>query len=84
MKSKIKILAACVLAMGLATSAFADETQDVVVGPGSGPVKGTKFGNCVVTKWMSKDDVCGTPRPPTKEVVVTPPAPAPALATWAQ
>ena len=73
MHSKIKALA-CVIAMGFATAAVAEEAQDVVVGPGAGPVKGSKFGNCVVTKWSAKDDVCGAPKP-AKVVEVVRPAP---------
>jgi OOP family OmpA-OmpF porin len=73
MQFNMRTLAACVIAVGFATAAFADQPQDVVVGPGNVPVKGTKFGNCVLTKWNAKDDVCA-PAAPRAEV---PPPPAP-------
>ncbi len=78
MQSKIRTLAACVIALGFATSAFAEEVQDVVVGPGSAPVKGTKFGNCVVTKWTAKEDVCADrPAPKVVQAAPAPVAPQP-------
>lgn len=77
MQSKMRTLAACVIAMGFATAAFAEDVQDVVVGPGAAPVKGTKFGNCVVTKWNAKEDICADRPAPKKVVEVAPPAPQP-------
>jgi OOP family OmpA-OmpF porin len=75
MQFKMKILAACVIAAGFATAAFADQPQDVVTGPGSSPVKGAKFGNCVITKWNAKDDICAPAAP--KKMVAPAPAPQP-------
>jgi OOP family OmpA-OmpF porin len=71
----IRTCAACVLALSFATAAFADQPQDVVTGPGSAPVHGEKFGNCVLTKWQAKEDVCAPAAAP--KVVEAPPAPAP-------
>ena len=74
MQSMMKTFAVCAMMVGFATAAVADEPQDVVTGPGNAPVRGEKFGNCVVTKWSSKEDPCGTPAAPK---VVEAPAPAP-------
>lgn len=78
MQFTMKTLTACVVAVGFATAVFADEPQDVVVGPGNVPVKGVKFGNCVQTKWSAKEDACAPPAP--KAEVPPPPQPVSKLA----
>jgi OOP family OmpA-OmpF porin len=65
------------LAVVLASGAAFADPQDVVTGPGKQPVRSTKFGNCVVTKWAAQSDVCATAPEPVKQVEAPPPAPAP-------
>ncbi|HEU5047717.1 MAG TPA: OmpA family protein [Rickettsiales bacterium] len=78
-KKMIKSLATLALIFGLAQSAFAAESQDVVVGPGKQPVKSEKFGTCVQTKWTAASNPC-EPAPAPQPVVAAPaPAPAPVV-----
>lgn len=72
-----KIIVLFALILGMANVALADEPQAVVNGPGSQPVKGSRFGNCVVTKWSSSNDPCAPPPAPTPVAVQAPPPPPP-------
>jgi OOP family OmpA-OmpF porin len=68
------IAAASVLALGFATSAFANPAQDVVInGSAKQPIRSERFGNCVLTKWNANSDICA----PAQKAAVVVPAPAP-------
>lgn len=79
MKNNLKNIMACVAIVAIsATASFAGNPQDIVTGAGKQPIRGTKFGNCVQTKWSSSTDVCATVAPAPQAEVAPTPAPVPA------
>jgi len=70
----MKNIFACALFICLsATTSLAGDPQDVATGRiGKQPIRSTKFGTCVQTKWSASSDVCA----PAPEVKAEP-APAP-------
>ena len=80
----MKNIFACALFVCLsATTSLAGTPQDVVTGVGKQPIRSTKFGTCVQTKWSANSDVCA-PAPEVKAEPAPAPEPTPAPQPVAQ